>query len=93
MVFPMAKAFEIMGCETLCMMDTPDEADELCFIPDWNFVSITRDNFQGKIWYYLEHEKERKQIAERGLYTCLQYHTVEVRTRELKTMLEEISHK
>jgi hypothetical protein len=93
MIFPMAKAFEIMGCETLCMMDIPDEAEELYFIPEWNFVPITRNNFKGKIWYYLEHEQERKRIARRGLDTCLQYHTVKVRTRELKTQLEEIMRK
>jgi len=93
MVFPMAKIYEIMGCETLCMMDTPDEAEELHFIPDYNFVSINTANFLSKIQYWLSNEQERMKIARRGYETCLKYHTVEVRTRELKKMLEEIMKK
>jgi glycosyltransferase involved in cell wall biosynthesis len=93
MVFPMAKIYEIMGCETLCMMDTPDEAEELHFVPDYNFISIDTENFLNKIQYWLENEDERLKIARRGYETCLKYHTVEVRTRELKKMLEEIIRK
>lgn len=90
MVFPMAKIYEIMGCETLCMMDTPDEAEELHFIPDVNFVAINKENFKERILYYLENEDERKRIATEGLNTCLKYHTVSIRTKELKEQLESI---
>lgn len=93
MIFPMAKIYEIMGCETLCMMDTPDEAEELHFIPDYNFISITSETFLSKIKYWLDNENERTKIARRGYETCLQYHIVEIRTKELKNMLEGIMKK
>jgi len=93
MVFPMAKIYEIMGCETLCMMDTPDESEELHFIPDYNFISINTTNFLSKIQYWLDNETERIKIARRGFETCLQYHTVEIRARELKEILEGLIKK
>lgn len=93
LIFPMAKLYEIMGCKTLCMMDTPDEAEELHLIPMENFVSITSTDYKDKIQYFLDHEDEGKNIADNGYKTMLKYHTVEIRSRELYEMLEGISKK
>lgn len=93
LIFPMAKIYEIMGCGTLCMMDAPDEAYELQFVPDYNFVEINKDNFKEKIEYYQQHEYERLRIAKRGLRTVLKYHTIQARAFELKDMLEGIMRK
>ncbi len=93
LIFPMAKIYEIMGCQTLCMMDCPTEYDELHFYPYVNFVEISKVNFEEEIRHYLKESKEREEIARRGYETVIKYHTVEVRSRELYENLEAIARK
>jgi hypothetical protein len=93
LIHPVAKMFEIMSCGALCMMDTPTEANELNLVPEYNFAAITRDNFKERISYYLWHDDEREKIADRGHETLIKYHTIEIRGRQLKEYLEEITRK
>lgn len=89
-VYAQAKICEVMACETLCMMDTPDMASELHLIPDYNYVEINESNFKEKITYYLENKELREKIAQRGYETVTKYHTHQIRARELKEQLERI---
>lgn len=93
LIFPMAKIYEIMGCQTLCMMDVPTESRELGFMHKWNFVEINKDNFEDAIEWYLNNRYERNKIARRGYETVIKYHSVEVRSKQLYEMLEGIIRK
>ncbi|GAG60074.1 unnamed protein product, partial [marine sediment metagenome] len=83
------KYFEGMACRTLVMADSPRSADLVHFKPGWNFVEIDRGNWREKLEYYLTHEEERLEIAQRGYETYLRYHTSAVRARDLVAFLEE----
>lgn len=93
LIFPMAKIYEIMGCGTLCVMDCPTEWEELYLNPAWNFVSVVNINFKDEIMYYLKHNRERNKVARAGYRMVMKYHTVEVRSRQLYEMLQEIARK
>lgn len=54
---------------------------ETCIV--WNDF---RD-LETKIYYYLQHEDERKRIADNGQRMCLEKHSFEVRVKELFDML------
>lgn len=90
LIFAMAKTYEIMACGTLCVMDKPNMAEQLHFIPNKNFVEINKNNFRSRIKYYIANDKERLKIARAGYETVMKYHTIQVRGRELKKQLEEI---
>jgi len=90
LVFAMAKIYEIMACETLCMMDKPDMAEELHFVPDYNFVEINEENFAAKLKYYIEQPELREKIAKAGYETVMKYHTIEIRGKELMEQLKEM---
>lgn len=89
--YPVKKYFEGMACGTCVFADTPLTAEELHFIPDWNFVEINNENWSDKILYYLEHDEEREKIARRGYETVMKYHTNSIRAQELIKFLEECS--
>lgn len=93
LIFPMAKIYEIMGCQTLCMMDMPTESDELEFFAGHNCVAINKDNFKESIKWCLSHGRERNKIALRGYQTVMRLHSVEVRSKQLYEMLEELSRR
>ncbi len=54
---------------------------ETCII--WKDFS----DLESKIYYYLQHEDERKEIARKGQEMCLARHSFEVRVKELFDML------
>ena len=89
--YPLMKFYEGMACGTCVMADIPLSAEELHLIPDWNFVSIDKSNWKEKLKYYLKHDNEREEIAQRGYEMVMKHHTAEVRAKQLLRFLEERS--
>lgn len=87
--YPLAKFYEGMACGTCVMADVPLSAEELHLIPDWNFVAVDEENWKEKLRYYVKHDAEREEIAQRGYETAMKYHTAEVRAKQLVQFLEE----
>ncbi len=88
---PVKKYYEGMASSACVLADSPMTADELHFRPGHNFVEINEGNWKGRLHYYLEHDKEREEIARRGYETVVKYHTNDVRARQLIDFLEEYS--
>ena len=60
------KYVEAMASKTCLFANEPVDADIVGLIDGVNYVKIDEENFTEKITYYLEHEAERKRIAENG---------------------------
>lgn len=88
--YPLFKFPEAMACKALVMSDTPMTAEELHFIPDWNFVYINTENWKEKLKYYLKHDEERERIAQRGYETVMKYHTTDIRARQVVDFLRSV---
>ena len=82
------KYYEVTSCGTLLMADLPMDAEYQHFIPGHNFVEVSPSNILSKVKYYLENEDEAKRIADNGRKTILQYHTHDIRGRELMEILK-----
>ncbi|MCK5614668.1 glycosyltransferase family 1 protein [Candidatus Pacearchaeota archaeon] len=87
--YPIMKYTEVMGCNTLVIANTPADAEELHFIPNENFVEINQANYLDKLRYYIAHDEERREIAQRGYETVRKYHTDEIRVNEFLTFVRE----
>ena len=90
--YPVAKYFEVLACNTLLLAPTFPEIEDLGFIPGTHFVAIDADNYQEKAEYYLAHEQERIQIAQKGYEMVRSLHSTERRAAELLTAIEGIRH-
>lgn len=88
--YPIAKYFEVPAAKTLLLASFSPELADLGFIPGTNFVSIDENDFQEKAAYYLDHEEERLEIAERGYEMVRSRHSTTQRAAELLTMIEDI---
>lgn len=86
--YPLMKFYEGMACGTCVVADVPLSAEELHLIPDWNFVAVDKSNWKEKLKYYVKHDGEREEIAQRGYETVMKYHTAEVRAKQLVRFLE-----
>ncbi len=63
---------------------------ELYFEPDRDLVIFeNKQELAKKASYYLEHDKERREIAENGWQKVKQFHSYEQRMTEMMTLLEE----
>lgn len=87
--YPVLRFAEGMACGTCILSDPPLTAKKLHFIPDWNFVKITPENWRRKLVYYVNHNKEREEIARNGYNTVMKYHTNDIRANQLLAFLEE----
>ena len=87
--YPVMKYTEVMGCKTLALANTPADAEELHFIPNENFVEVNVANCLDKLRYYVAHDEEREEIAQRGYETVMKYHTDEIRVNEFLTFVKE----
>ncbi len=87
--YPVKKYTEVMGCNTLAIADTPCDAEELHFISDENFVEVNVSNYAEKLRYYVTHDEEREEIAQRGHEMVMKYHTDEIRVNEFLTFVNE----
>jgi len=63
-----AKYNEVLACNTLFIVDKPDELEELGYENGKHLVIYENlEDMQEKVLYYLKHEEERKQIAQQGM--------------------------
>ena len=77
------RAFEILGSGGFLLSNyQPDFAD--CYNDGEDYVSYySKEDMLEKIEYYLSHEKERQEIAEKGFRRTQEEHTYEHRLEEM----------
>jgi len=80
---------QAMASKTLVVSSLPYDNVDNHFIPDETFVEINENDFLDKIRYYLENNDERKRIVENAYKTVLQYHTCEIRAKQLVRIIED----
>ena len=90
--YPVIKYFEVLSCKTLLLAPTFPELEDLGFIPDYHFVAIHEDNFMEKAAYFMDHEVERKQIAEQGYQFIRKNHSVQTRAEQLVKKIKHMIH-
>lgn len=88
--YPVAKYFEVPACNSLLLAPYFPELKELGFIPGVNFVDVTESDFREKAEYYLHHEKERLEIAQRGFDMIHSRHSSRIRAAELVDTLQRL---
>lgn len=77
------RAFDIMGAGGFLLSNWQAEFEDY-FVPGEDLVLYDGENdLLEKIDYYLNHEEERKSIAEHGYQKVKQYHSFEVRLKEM----------
>lgn len=81
------RVFEVMACGTMLMCD--DQPDVRRLFMDGEHLVIYRDidELREKVSYYLEHEDERKRIAENGMREVLEKHTFTYRVKAILDIL------
>lgn len=89
--FPVKKYYEGMASGTCVFADSPMIADEIHFIPSWNFIEINRKNWSDRLKRYLIHDEQREEVARNGCETVMKYHTNDIRAKQLIKFLEELS--
>jgi len=87
--YPLLKYLEGWACKTCVVADKPFTMKRMHMLPMNNFVDIDMKNWENKLTYYLNNDRQREKIAERGYKMVKQYHTTQVRTKELLQFLEE----
>ena len=77
------RAFDIMGCGGFLLSNFQNDFLEY-FIPGEDFVFYeSYEDLQNKVSYYLEHEDERRQIAQNGYKKVKEHHTYENRVQQI----------
>ena len=77
------RAMDIMGCGGFLL--TNYQADFLeFFVPEEDYVYFdSPEDMKNKVRYYLEHDEERRQIAQNGYRKMSDYHTFDHRVDEM----------
>ncbi|XJZ28208.1 glycosyltransferase [Bacillota bacterium Lsc_1132] len=88
--FPVMKYFETLACNTLLLATTSQELSDLGFIDGKTFVAVDPSKIYEKGYYYLHHEKERLEIAQRGYEMVRKRHATETRVKYLLEKIQEI---
>ncbi|OGY79334.1 MAG: hypothetical protein A3B74_00615 [Candidatus Kerfeldbacteria bacterium RIFCSPHIGHO2_02_FULL_42_14] len=81
------RLYESTGMGALLITDMKDNLNHLFHIGKEIIAYSDVEDLVDKIRYYLEHEKERAEIAQAGQQRTLQEHTYENRMKELLTIL------
>ena len=81
------RAFDILGAGGFLL--TNYQADFVdCYTPDDDFIAFeSKEDLLNKISYYLNHEDERKQIAQNGFIKTNRCHTYQHRIKEILSYL------
>lgn len=83
------RPFEVTGCGTFFMTDCPGEDIERSYRENKEIVSFKNgDDLREKVIYYLNHEKEREEIARAGYNRTVAEHTYIHRVRQLLDTME-----
>lgn len=81
------RTFEIAACATLQLTDERDELKNM-YVPNFEVATFSSPaDLVEKVNYYLTHEKERREIALRGLKRTLQDHTYRNRLTTLFSLV------
>jgi hypothetical protein len=86
-VGPVAKYFETMATDCLLLAVKPLGEELTHLVDGYNFVSVNQNNFLEKIKYYLENEEERRIIINNANKTIQEYHSVDIRAKQLINLL------
>lgn len=89
--FPLLKYYEVLACRTLLLASESKELCDLGFKNGETFVAVNEYNFHKKANYYLHHEKERTDIAERGYHMVRERHSTQRRVAEMIEKIEKIA--
>jgi hypothetical protein len=73
--YPLKKYIECMATGCLVMAPMPIDSEYLGFQDGVNMVVVDENNFMDKVYYYLEHEEERKQIINNAYNLYLNRYT------------------
>lgn len=85
-----ARLFETAGCGAFQIMEHRDCLSEF-FEPETEVVTFrTRKELKEKVDYYLTHEEERRQIADRAYARAHREHTYAQRLRQLLSIVSEL---
>lgn len=81
------RTYEISACGTMQLTDVRDDLGNY-YRPGYDLDTFgSAEELQSKIEYYLEHEKERRLFALRGLRTTLLHHTFTARLPHLLNVI------
>ena len=88
--YAVAKYFEIPASGSLLIGNDIDDLRIAGFIPDRHYVSITKENVLDKIEHCLRNPKEYESVRKDGMTFVRENHSVDIRVRQIKAMLEEL---
>lgn len=88
--YSLKKWFEAFSMNMAVLSPQLDEQEDLHFIPDVNYVPVTKDNWYEKFKYYMEHKEEAEEIGKKARETYLKYHTSDIRALQLIEKLKEL---
>ncbi|WP_077615587.1 glycosyltransferase family protein [Caenibacillus caldisaponilyticus] len=88
--FPVLKYYEAAACGALLLATVNQEISDLGFIDGQTMVAINEHNFVEKAKYYLQHEDERRRIAENGMALIRSRHSTAKRAEELVQAIHNI---
>jgi len=81
---------EILACGTFLLGSKVDDLDLLGLKDGKHFVMYrSLKDMEKKIWYYLEHEKERERIAEQGMEFIRRKHNNKQRVKDFIQIIEQ----
>jgi len=84
------KYYECLACGTFLLTDRPEGMEALGFVDGEHLVLYDGlDDLRGKIEYYLEHEQEREEIAERGMDLVRNRHSGKIRAKQFLRYLSD----
>lgn len=85
-----ARTFEIPGCGSFMLHERTDEVLN-CFEEEREIECFADvDEMADKVRYYLDHEAERRAIAEAGYQRCMREHTYEHRALAISEHLDAL---
>lgn len=88
--YPVKKYYEVLACKTLLLAPSFKELEDLGFIPGVHFVDVDENNFLEKAKYYLQYDKEREEIAQKGYEMVRAKHSVDIRVSQFVKIIEDI---
>ena len=88
------RCFEVMASGALLITPKPTELSEIGFIEGTHYVAFqTESQMYEVVQYYLEHEQERKKIAQTARDLVIQKHTYDARVQSILGTLNQNQNK
>lgn len=85
------KYTECLACGSFLLADKPEDFSELGYV-DGKHLVLYKDltDLKNKIRYFLNHEKEREQIAAEGMKFVRENHNVTIRAKQFTKIVNEV---